>query len=68
MVNKVAREEGWDPQKLMQWPIVLFLYSEDVVLFSYDVDVMHHLHGVLEAFCPSNGWTMNVDETKMVVM
>ena len=31
------------------------MYADDVVLFSYDVDSMQHLLGVLEEFCHSNG-------------
>ena len=42
------------------------LYADDVIIFSYDVDGMEHLHGALEAFSQSGGLT--VDKTKMRIM
>ena len=48
VVNKVAREEGLNAPKLMQNFILLLLYADDVALFSYDVDSMQYLLGVLE--------------------
>ena len=68
VVNKVAREEGLNAPKLMQNVIVLLLYADDVVLFSYDVDSMQHLLGVLEEFCHSSGLAVNVEKTKMMVV
>ena len=50
MVHKLAREQGLNASKLMQHVILLHLYADDVVLFSYDVDSMQHLLGVLEEF------------------
>ena len=47
VMNKVAREEELNAPKLMQHVILLLLYADDVVLFSYDVDSMQHLLGVL---------------------
>ena len=38
-----------------------------LVLFSYDVDSMQHLLGVLEEFCHSSGLAVNVEKTKMMV-
>ena len=35
----------------MQELIFIFLYANDVVLFSYTFDDMQHLLDVLEAFC-----------------
>ena len=54
-MNKVAREEGSNAPKLIQHVILLLLYVDDVILFSYDVDSMEHLLGVLEEFCYSSG-------------
>ena len=68
VVNKVAREEGLNSPKLMQHVILLLLYADDVVLFSYDVDSMQHLLGVLEEFCHSSGLAVNVEITKMMVV
>ena len=67
-MNKVAREEELNAPKLMQNVIVLLLYADDVVLFSYDVDSMQHLLGVLEEFCHSSGLAVNVEKTKMMVV
>ena len=64
MVNKVAREEGLNAPKLMQHVILLLLYVDDVVLFSYDVDSMQHLHAVLETFYHSSGLAVNVEKSK----
>ena len=50
MVNRVG-EEGLDAREIMQHVILLLLYANDVVMFSYDVDGMQHLLGALEAFC-----------------
>ena len=60
----VAREDGLDAPKLMQQFILLLLYADDVVIFSYDVDGMQRLLGALEAFCHSSGLTVNLDKTK----
>ena len=68
VVNKVAREEGLNAPKLMQNVIVLLLYADDVVLFSYDVDSMQHLLGVLDDFFHSSGLVVNVEKTKMMVV
>ena len=38
MTNRVARQEGLDAPKLMQQVILLLLYVDDMVFFSYDVD------------------------------
>ena len=54
VVNRVAREEGLDAPKLMQQVILLLLYADDVVIFSYDVDGMQRLLGALKAFCQSS--------------
>ena len=51
VVNRVAREEGLDAPKLMQQVILLLLYGDNMVNFSYDVDGMQYLLGVIEAFC-----------------
>ena len=48
----------------MQNFILMLLYANDVVLFSYDVDSMQHLLGVLEEFCHSSGLVVNVEKTK----
>ena len=50
VVNKVAREEGFNAPKLMQHVTLLLLYAYDVVLLSYGVDSMQHLLGVLTNF------------------
>ena len=50
VVNKVAREEGLNAPKLMQNVILLFRYADDVVLLSYDVDVISSL-----------GWTPSMN-------
>ena len=55
VVDRVAREEGLDAPKLMQQVILLLLYANDMIIFSYDVDGMHHLLG---AFCKSCGLTV----------
>ena len=54
-VNRVTREEGLDAPKLIQQVILLLLYANDMIIFSYDVDGMHHLLG---AFCKSCGLTI----------
>ena len=59
-VNKVAREHCLNAPKLMQHVILLLLYADHVVHFSYDVDSMQHLLGVLKEFCHSSGLAMNV--------
>ena len=68
VVNKVAREEGLNVPKLLQNVILLLLYADDVVLFSYDVDSMQRLLGVLEEFCYSSALTMNVEKIKMMTL
>ena len=50
VVNKVAREEQLNALELMQHVILLLLYADDVILFSYDVNIMQHLLGVLNHF------------------
>ena len=65
VVNRVAREVGLDALKLQQL-ILLLLYVDDMVIFSYYIDGMEHLHGALEAFSQSGGLT--VDKTKMRIM
>ena len=62
------RKEWLDLLKLIQHVILLLLYADDVVIFSYDVDGMQRLLGALEAFCQSSGLTINVDKTKMMVV
>ena len=52
MVNRVG-EEGLDAREIMQHVILLLLYANDVVMFSYDVDGMQHLLGALEICCHS---------------
>ena len=52
--NRVAREEGLDAPKLIQQVILLFLYTDNMVIFSYDVDGMQCLLGALEAFSGNN--------------
>ena len=59
-MNKVAREEGLNGPNLMQHVILLLLYEDDVIFFSYDVNSMQHLLGVLEEFCHSSGLAVNV--------
>ena len=41
-VNKVAKEEGLDGLKFIEVLIFIFLYVNDVGLFSYIIDVMQH--------------------------
>ena len=53
---------------MMQHVILLLLYVDDVVLFSYDIDSMQHLLGVLEEFCHSSGLVVNVEKTKMMAV
>ena len=48
----------------MQNVILLLLYANDVVVFSYDVDSMQHLLGVLEEFCHSSGLAVNIEKNK----
>ena len=48
--------------------ILLFLYVDNVVIFSYDVDGVERLLGVLETFCQSIGLIVNMDKTNFVVM
>ena len=67
-MNMVAREEGLDAPKHMQQVILLILYADNVVIFSYDVDGMQHLLGTLGAFSQSSRLTINVDKTKMMVV
>ena len=55
MVNTIVREEGLDAPKLMQHVILLLLYGDDVVIFSYDVDGMQRLLGAWETFCQISG-------------
>ena len=52
----------------MQHVILLLLYVDDLVLFSYDVDNMQNLLGVFEEFCHSSGLAINVEKTKMMVV
>ena len=68
LVNRVAKEEKLDAPKLMHQVILLLLYADDVVLFSYDIESMQRLLGVLETFCESSGLTVNVEKTKMMVV
>ena len=68
VMNRVAREEGLDTPKLMQQVILLLLFANDVVIFSYNVDGMQCLLRTLEAFFQSSGLIINVDETKMMTM
>ena len=37
-MSRIAREEGLNAPKLMQQVILLFLYGDDVVIFSNEVD------------------------------
>ena len=67
-MNMVAREEGLDAPKHMQQVILLILYADNVVIFSYHVDGMQHLLGTLGAFSQSSRLTINVDKTKMMVV
>ena len=67
VVNKVVREQGLSAPKLMQVNILLLVYTDDVVLFSYDVDGMQHFLGVLAEFCHNSGLVVNVEKTKTVV-
>ena len=67
-MNRVAREEGLDAPKLMHQVILVLLYADYVLIFSYDVDGMQSFLGSLEAFCQSSELTVNVDKTKMMVV
>ena len=68
IMNKVAIEGGLNAPKLIQHVILLLQYVNDVVLFSYDIDNMQHLLGVLEEFCHSSGLALNVEKTNMMVV
>jgi hypothetical protein len=68
LINKVAKEEKLDGPKLMHQFILLLLYADDVVLFSYEIESMQRLLGVLETFCECSGLTVNVEKTKMMVV
>ena len=52
----------------MQQVILLLLYVNEVVIFSYNVDGTQRLLGALEACCQSSGLTINVDKTKIIVV
>ena len=39
VVNRIAREDGLDAPEIMQQVILLLLYADNVVIFSYDVIV-----------------------------
>ena len=67
-MNRVAREEGLDAPKLMQQVILLLLYADDMVTFSYNVDGMQRLLEAFETFCQSSGLIVNVKKTKMMAM
>ena len=68
VVKKVARKQVLNNPIFMQNFILFLLYANDVVLFSYDVDSMQHLLGVLEEFCHSSGLAVNVEKTKRMAM
>ena len=68
LVNRVAKEEKLDAPKLMHQVILLLLYADDVLLFSYDIESMQRVLGVLETFCESSGLTIKVEKTKLMVV
>ena len=68
VVKKVARKQVLNNPIFMQNFILFLLYANDVVLFSYDADIMQHWLGVLGEFCHRSVLAMNVEKIKVMVV
>lgn len=67
LLMAMEEEEAKHPQ-IGMFVILLLLYADDVVFFTYTVERMQQFMGILERFCEDSGLTVNVSKTKMMVV
>ena len=66
ILHMIMEEGGAKHPQIGTFVIVLLLYADDVVFFTYTVERMQEFMGILECFCKDSGLTVNVPKTKMM--
>lgn len=68
LIQMMLQGEQPNSPQICGYTILLLLYADDVVFFSYTAENMQRMMHILQKFCLESGLTVNVNKTKIMVI